>query len=218
MIGVVQGEGNEMATDQAHRTATNRELRVAFACWVIPLVVGLAAFGGWLAFGLERWSDLGMIAIAVGLALFVLGFVFLLISIRRDRLRGGAPSRRVRPLALICAGLLISNFPIALAMAAFVIHTETRYTVVVRNQSQQTFDEVQVVGGGIHSAQLTLLPGGTNRFEVWPKQDGALELELRSAAREESVVVEGYVTNLLGGDALVTIRADGSVGVEHPKD
>lgn len=196
----------------------NGAYRIALLCWALPLIAGIAVFTGWYFEGVERWMGVGAVILFAGTALFILGVIALILSIRKDVAARSTSPRRLRFTSLACAGLLLSNFPVALALTGVVIRSETRYTVVVQNESAQLLEDVQVFGGGIHSATVTLPPGGATKFEVWPSTDGELRLRARSKSSDYAVVVEGYVTNMLGGAAVVTIHADGSTTVEHPED
>jgi len=195
----------------------NRSYRVALLCWAIPLLAGIIVFIGWFFGGVEGWWQLGYFVIGAGSVLFVLGVIALALSIRKDRSTPNVSRRRLRTSSLLCAGLLLSNFPVALAMTGIVIRSEMRYTVVVQNDSALQLEDVQVFGGGIHSATVSVHPGGNARFDVWPSADGVLKLSARSASNDYEVVVEGYVTNMMGGDATVTFHADESFTVTHPE-
>lgn len=195
----------------------NRSYLFALLCWAIPLLAGIIVLIGWYFGGVQGWWQLGYFVIGVGSVLFVLGVIALALSIRKDRSTPNVSRRRLRTSSLLCAGLLLSNFPVALAMTGVVIRSEMRYTVVVQNDSALQLEDVQIFGGGIHSASLTVRPEGHARFDVWPSADGALKLRARSTSNDYEVVVDGYVTNMMGGDATVTFHPDESFTVTHPE-
>jgi hypothetical protein len=196
----------------------NRSYLIALLCWAFPMLAGVTAFLAWLNSGSMDWWTVGMLVIVTGSVLFVVGVSALIASILKDRRESSVMPRRRWWPNLLCAGLLFSNFPLALVIAGAVFEIETRYTVVVNNDSPLLWEDVHVFGGGIRSATVTLPPGGTTTFEVWPETDGELRLRARSGERGHSALVAGYVTNMLGGDAVVTILPDGTISVEHPEN
>jgi hypothetical protein len=195
----------------------SRSYRIALFCCLFPLVVGVSIFVLWL---ITHWPWLmiaGMVTICGGVGFFVVGMFALAWFCRHEFRTPQMPRRRFWVATIACAGLLLSNFPIALGIIVAVYALETRYTVVVYNTSQRPLENVSVVGGGCDCSLGTIPPGSNASGSVWPKHDGQLELHTVSGTTTHSEIIEGYVTNNMGGQAVVTFNPDGTISVDHPK-
>ncbi len=192
----------------------NRAYRVALICGALPLLVGVSIFLLWL---ITRWDWLmvaGVCTLYGGVAVFLLGVLALARFCWLASRPPDLPRQRLWRSTLAGAGLLLSNFPVAGGITATVIAIETRYTVVVHNDSQQPLDDVRVFGGGCDESLGSIQPGGTARRSFWIQHDGSLEFRALSGTTVHATTIDGYVTGNMGGHMIVTINnPDGTISV-----
>jgi hypothetical protein len=191
----------------------SRAFRVALICGALPLLVGVSIFLLWLVMRWDWLMTAGVFTLFVGVAIFLIGAIALgrfwwLAFLTPDLSR-----RRLWFSTLGCAGLLLSNFPVAGGIMAAAIAIETRYTVIVRNASQQPLDGVRVFGGGCEADFGTIPPGSVARRSFWIQQDGELEFRAVSGATKYAKTIDNYVTNSGGGHTRVTINSDGTISI-----
>ena len=193
----------------------NRAFRIALICGVLPLLVGVSLFLVWL---ITRWDWLmmaGIITLYAGVAVFFIGAIALVrfcwLAFRTPDL----PRRRLWLSTLGCAALLLLNFPVAGGITASAISIVTRYTVIVKNTSQQPFSNVLVFGGGCKADFGTIPPGGVVQRSFWIQHDGELALSAVSGSTTHSKIIDGYVTNSSGSRTTVTINSDGTILVSN---
>jgi hypothetical protein len=191
----------------------SRWYRVALACGLVPLLVGVAIFSLWL---ITRWQWLmlaGMVTIYGGVALFCIGFVALAVYCWSALRLPDVSGKRLLFSTLGCAATLLSNFAVAAGIIVAAITIETRYTVVVHNASGRPLEHVRVFGGGCDCYIGSIPPSGTTQRSFWVNCDGSLEFSASSGTTTHSQIIEGYVTNGMGGRVVVTIRADEKISV-----
>ena len=193
----------------------NRVYRVALICGAAPLLIGVSIFILWL---ITRWDWLmmaGIFTLYGGVAIFVVGVLalarFCWLAFRTPSF----PRRRLWLSASVCAGLLLLNFPVAGGIAAAAISIETCYTVVVHNDLQQPLESVRVFGGGSDEYLGSIPPGGTVRESFWIQHDGELEFRALNGTTSYTKMIDGYVTNGMGGHTIVTINPDGTISVRN---
>jgi amino acid transporter len=183
--------------------------RVALVCGALPLVAGTSIFALWLATRWEWLMAVGAFALFLGLALFAVG-ALALARYCWLALRMPEPPPRFWTATAVAAALLLSNFPVAGLILRKVFDLESRYTVVVRNESREPRESVHVMGRDrVYVDFGTVPPGGaaTRWFRI--RHEGPLELHDASG----TTTIDGYVTAGQGGRAIVTIRPDGEVSV-----
>ena len=193
----------------------DRTLRVAVLSGLLPLLIGVSLFLLWI---ITRWDWLmlaGAIALYGGLASFVIGAIAL-VRYCWAACRSADPSRRNWvPAAVACAALLLMNFPTAGGIIAAVIAIETRYSVVVHNASPHALSDVRVYGGGCEADLGTIPPGGFARRSFWIQRDGELEFRAASSSTTHHLLIDGYVTNGMGGRTEVVVEPNGSISVSN---
>jgi hypothetical protein len=183
----------------------NSSYRIALFCGLFPLVVGVSIFVLWLFTHWPWLMTAGMMTILAGIGFVVVGFLALdSFCWKYESPTSPSPPKRF-------------NFPIALAIVATVVALVTRYTVTVFNSSQQPLQNVSVVGGGCDQSLGTILPDGKASCSLWPQHDGELRLHTVCGNTTHSDIIEGYVTNNMGGRAVVTFHPDETISVDHPK-
>lgn len=160
----------------------------------------------------------GIITLVAGFISFCIGAValgrFCWLSIRNS------PSGRagIWLKALLSAGLLVINFPVAGVILNRVVVIKTRYTVQIRNDSSQPLHEVRVYGGGVEERFGTVGTAAAQRRDFWIQQDGELMLEMKLGPTLVQTNIDGYVTQNLGGDVRVTVNADSSISIKRRRD
>lgn len=125
------------------------------------------------------------------------------------------PRRRHLMPILACRALLLANFAVAGGIIATVIALETRYVVIIRNDSQQVLSGIRVRGGGCEADLGAIPPSGATRRSLWIQQDGSLEFLAASGTTALTHTIDGYVTNGMGGQTAVVINRDASISVRH---
>ena len=182
-------------------------------CGATPLLGGVLIFLLWLV---TRWDWLmmaGLFTVFGGVVIFLIGAIALTRFCWLAFHTPDLPRHRLWFSALCCAGLLLSNFPVAGAIIATVVMIKTRYTVTVHNASQQPLYDVRVSGGGCEANLGTIPPIAIVRRSFWIQHDGQLELHAVSGSTTHDKTIDGYVTNGMGGDATVTAKPDGTISV-----
>ena len=193
----------------------NGAYRVALFCAAFPLLVGISIFVLWLT---TRWDWLmvaGWFTICGGLVFFFVGLASLGCYCGLALRKADESRRHIWLSSIACAGLLLSNIPIAAGITTAAVAILTRYTVVIHNDARQAMDDVRVFGGGCEAAFGTIPPGATAQRSFWIRQDGTLEFEAASGATTYAKTIDGYVTNGMGRRTEVTINPDGTIAVSH---
>lgn len=193
----------------------DRTFRIALLCGLLPLLVGVSLFVLWL---ITRWDWLmvgGFLTLYGGLASFLIGAIALTRYCWAACRSANPPRRKWIPAALACAALLLSNFPTAGGIIAGVIAIKTCYSVIVHNASQHALRDVRVCGGGCDADLGTIPPGGLARRSFWIQRDGELEFLAVSGSTTRHMIIDGYVTNGMGGRAEVVVEQNGSISVSN---
>jgi hypothetical protein len=157
----------------------------------------------------------GAIVLYGGIVLVLLGVLALACFCRLAFRTPGLPRQRLWRATLAGAGLLLLNVPVAGGLTAAAIALETRYTVVVRNDSPRPLETARVFGGGVDESLGAIPPGGTVRRSFWIRHDGALEFRALGGTTRHAGTIDGYVTRNLGGVTTVTINPDGTMAVSN---
>ncbi len=193
----------------------NFSYRAALICGALPLLAGVSIFLLWLV---SRWEWLmvaGIFTLYGGVAVFCIGTFalarFCWLAFRTPEL----PRRRLWLSTLGCATLLLSNFAVAGGIIYSAIRIESRYTVVVRNNSQQPLSGVRVFGGGCEADFGTIPPGGSVRRSFWSQKDDQLEFRAVTGATTHAETIDGYITGGIGGHTTVILNPDATISVSQ---
>ncbi len=190
---------------------TTSWLRAAVVLGLIPLATGTSIFLLWL---LTRWDWLmvaGILTVCGGVACVTAGLVCLIAYAVLARRRNRAGNVKWRVVAV--AFLLLVNFPVAGAVTWGTVYIETLYTVEVRNGTSSPVDRLAVSGGGVEVIFEDIPPGASRRRRFHVLHDGSLTYRFRHHGEERHGVVEGYVTNSMGGHRVLLIEPGGEVTV-----
>ena len=193
----------------------NHAYRIALTCGVTPLLVGVTIFLLWL---ITRWDWLmiaGAATLYGGVAAFFVGAAAVARMCWLALRSPDVPRRRHLRLILACSALLLANFAVAGGIIATVIAIETRYVVIIQNDSQQVLSGIRVRGGGCEADLGAIPPSGAARRALWIQQDGSLELLAASGTTAFTHTIDSYVTNGMGGKTTVVINRDASISVRH---
>ena len=189
--------------------------RVALTYGLLPLIVGIAVFSVWL---LTRWDWLmfaGLYTIGIGLILFVGGLISLLIASRRAR-QQGIPYKQKNLLIL---GVLLINFPVALAMMFYAHHLMTIYDVLIINELGTPLNQIILTDpAGEHYAINDVAAHSQTHHEFHFGGEGSVSYEIKSAPIEQSGVLVGYITSGLGGQVTMRIDYEGKVTASESFD
>ena len=190
--------------------------RFALACGVVPLISGITVFLLWIG---SRWEVLklvGFFIILAGLLCVLCGAMALIASLRQS-LTLGYPIKKNLPKWVLITTIFLSNFLAAGGIVASVLNLETRYTVQIINQSKQKLSSITISGGGCLINVPDLPADTTTTQHLHFKQDGSLTINAQVDDSELEQVVEGYVTNGMGGSAKITIDENKQILIEHPE-
>ena len=171
---------------------------IAWACGLVPLVVGVSIFLAWLVTDADELILAGLITLVVGIVLFWVGMAALFSSER------SLFKLTRRPQAVV----LLLNYVVAAGIVAAVGYLGSRYTIVVDNRSAEPLVEVRL--SGCHEADLgSVPPGGTAKESFRVKREGALEFQATVGNTTLAETADGYV--VAGSESRVTVHPDHSV-------
>lgn len=192
---------------------THWAYRVSVLCGILPMLVGSLILAG---YAVTRWDWLalaGIFCIWGGLFSVFVGAIALVLAVLDTRRTGDARPRKVWGSAWLPVVLLLANFPLAVACTVAGLLLATEYRVQVQNHSRGPVEAAKIQGGGCDVLFGTVPEGASRTQSLWIDQDGTLQFSAIVGGRERSVVVDGYVTNNLGGDKVVEIQPDGRIRV-----
>ncbi|MEY4567474.1 MAG: hypothetical protein RLY14_2444 [Planctomycetota bacterium] len=190
--------------------------RLALVCGLVPLSSGIAVFLLWLG---SRWEILklaGVFVILAGIVCIFVGATAMVFSLKKSRVQGN-PIRKHLPKWILLIAVFLSNFLAAGGIIATVLNIESRYTIRIVNQSNQELSAITISGGGCLIEVPNLPAGVTTTQHLYFKQDGSLTIKANADDRKLDVVIEGYITNGMGGFAKVTVNENKQILIEHPE-
>jgi hypothetical protein len=177
-----------------------------------PLAAGISVFLLWAC---TRWQWLilvGLCVLCAGLVSVIAGLIGVGIAITK-MVRTGFRSRRLMANAAIVAMILTVNFPVAGGIVWSVINLLTQYRVVVRNQASEPIERAALNVGGISVPIGEIKPGASVTRKFYITGDGTLIFSGELNRKQLNTVVEGYVTNSVGGDKEIRVFMDGAIDV-----
>ena len=194
--------------------------RLALFCGAFPLVAGVSVFLLWMVTEWDWLPAAGLWVLLAGGVFFITGMATLAWFCWSARHDPRLSKREIWISGLLCGGLLVSNFPVAVGVVGAAIKWEERFHVVVSNDSEQSFDQVRLKGGACDIWIGHLAPHQTVRRSFWIKAKGGLDFQAVSDedGRKVAQLVEGYVMPGVNEQATVTIHSNGTVGVEIGDD
>jgi hypothetical protein len=196
--------------------AEEKIYRVAIACGLVPLLIGLIIFGAWLPTRAVFLQMLGLIALCLGVILFFVGAFALLRYRHLAKLNPHNTPQQVLRASLRCWFVLLINFPISWAIINGVSAIESCYTVTAENKSNLAFEDIQIRGGGNNEALGNIGPGEQATYRLFFDSEGAVEISAKHRGERLKATLDGYVSPGLGGRADVVFQADATINVSHP--
>ena len=106
---------------------------------------------------------------------------------------------------ILAAAVILSNIPIAAILIYGFVAIESCYTVNIINISESNIKNIKIFGGGCQKEVETIPPGGNARLHFWFKRDGDLKLSILGRNSGSETIIDGYVTNSMGGYKNVNI-------------
>ena len=159
----------------------------------------------------------GYFTLYAGVIMFFIGIIALVyycwLALRNHDL----PRRRVWISMIGGIGLLLSNFPVAGGITVAAIAIESRYTVIIHNDSQQPLNGVRVYGGGRTSFD-SIPPGCVVQRSFWIQHRGELQFLAISGTTTLEKTIDGYVTDGMRGCSTVTVNPDNTISVSNRID
>lgn len=189
-----------------------RTYQLSLVCGALPLIVGLVIFFLWLATGWSWLEEVGFYTLLGGLVFFAAGVIALIVWF----LRAGRSKFPRREKAIVSAGVLLANFPVAAAIVWSVLVIQSTYHLTIKNNSAVALRGVHFLGNGYDLDLGEILPSEKLKLKLRPQVLGESSLILRGRCGNDSFtnVVEGYYEPGGGGNAVVTVSADRKISVE----
>ena len=184
----------------------------SIVCGVAPLLTGIAVFRVWER---TRWAPLLMAGVAI-IALGVVASVAGTVYFARDQRSHGSWSPASRARAALAGALLVACYPAAFWLTREAMELQTSYTVEIRNEAPETLTSCRLQTTRIDAEVGPIAPGESASRRLKIQADGELRCLVRtSAGTRHRILVEGYVTPSLGGDARLTFGEQGNPILER---
>jgi hypothetical protein len=194
-----------MLASTAAAPPMTRMQALALRLVTMPMVTGVAMLLLWLQFEGQPLLVMGYGALVVGVLCALLA-PFLL-------LRSWSQAPNVRNTVMIST-LAIVNVPVAFYCVATGVSRATRVVLTLHNDADTAWQAVQIVGGGLLTEPVAIAPHQASVQEVWPTQEGRLELHFLHDSEPRRVILAGYVTRSLGGSYTAHRDANGVVTID----
>jgi hypothetical protein len=189
----------------------NKWYRIGLVSALLPLVMGTGIFVAWV-FTRQDWlMSAGIYTIAGGLILFVVGVVAIFFIARLAK-KQGLPCKK-KLIILTC--LLVMNFPVAMGMTFSALDILAEYKVVIVNNSTESVQIVFSDPMGNNHAVPDVSPHSKTQMIFHFEGEGAVMYQMTSKTLDRSGTLFGYITNGVGGKAVLEIQEDGLIKV-HP--
>lgn len=156
----------------------------------MPMITGVVMLLLWLQLQGQPLLVMGYGALVVGV-LCALFAPFLL-------LRSWSQAPNVRNTVMIST-LAVVNVPVAFYCVATGVARATRVVITLHNDADTDWHGVQIVGGGLLTEPVRIAPHRASVQEVWPTQEGRLELHFLQDSEPQRIILAGYITRSLGG-------------------
>lgn len=188
---------------------TQRALRIAYACAIVPMVTGISIYLLWLITDWDALEMVGLYTIVFGFAFFVMGMVALLAALYVARKIPGLDRKAFNNRAWMAAGLLFVNFPICISITAAASYSMSAYRLTLDNQSGEDLHNLKITGGGTEESIPSLPSGKSVKRTLHFQQEGALTLQL--GPKVAPILIDGYVDPVSFGRNEVVIHPGGKV-------
>lgn len=179
-----------------------------------PLLTGTIIYGAWRT---TRWDWLivaGLLTIVAGIAAFFAGMFSLAAHLRDEWKFGRTPAGRLGLQGMLIGSLLLLNFPAAAFFTISAVEVMERYTVSVHNECDIPIESLVVSAPGVDVELGPIAPGQRVQHHFHVQSDGALTFNARQQGIQFGGVVEGYVTNGVGGIKSIRVIKNGQFEIQ----
>jgi hypothetical protein len=184
--------------------------RVAVFCWVVPLVIGVAALA---LYALTFWDWLPVLGFAVfmgGGVLCVVGLICVAVFYVMLRPADPALRRAWSPRAARTATLLVANVPVAVVCAAAGIDLLSQWRVTLVNATGAPITDITLTSPGEVATVGRLEPGEDRDVFLSIGGDGEITFAATQDGQPVGGVVVGYVSDGMGGKSTLTFNPAGA--------
>jgi len=188
-----------------------KAFRFAVCCWAVPLVAGLSTFLLWIVTNWDALEMVGLYVILAGTAMFVAGYIVLMLRLVETARTANIPHRRIWLSTAIVSILMFSNFPVAWRILHAVEGMEDRYKVTVKNETTQQLEQVRLFGVGNDEDLGTIQTDDSAKRFVNPHTFGALQFSAQSGATKYSTTVTNNPQPGQQDGVTITVQANGTV-------
>lgn len=196
--------------------------RISFRISVIlagmPLVAGIMIFVAWLITRQPWLMTAGAVTVYAGIGLVASSAValtwFFIVASRE----AAQPGRSVLWAVACGAGLIVIDFMTAIGMISAAVALETKYVIVVHNESSRPVYDAKVAGGCVDVGFGTIPPGASVKRTFWVKCDGSLGFSGKIGGANVVKIVSGYVTCGQRGREVITITPGEQIVISHGTD
>jgi len=196
-------------------------LKIAWIAGAAPLVVGTTIFITWLLTRADVLMLAGGITIQAGLCSVALALVCQAIYLWRNWHSMEITRLRLAWQTAALVALVIMNFVFAAGFVCGAMMIEARYNLSITNEGSESLSHVRVGVGECGVVFEDIPAGETRKKGFWIDRDGELVLTATRNGQPIEAVVDGDVSNGLGGsgrDIKVTIDPSGEVAVEDQRE
>lgn len=168
---------------------------------------GVAVFVAWRLTGEPALIETGIHTILIGAILGAVGMVLLRFFQTTVATDSAVSTRQASLRIKLGVGLLLSNFPLAAALATIAFGLLTSPRIEIRNESSSPLTDLAL----IHHERRILLddipPGGTGNGRIRHPSDGSVSLRGKVGSEGFEAIVIGYTTNNDGSRWRVTVHS-----------
>jgi hypothetical protein len=193
----------------------HRSYRIALLCGILPLVAGVGIYLVWLVAKWESLMVAGLFTIIAGMVCTIVAAISLGLFWRNVRRNNTMPQRRAVYLIAFCAAILAMDYLAAGIIACTAHERYSAYNITVCNESLQPIENIHLSGGGIDYYCDRIAAGKAADCILWFKQDGSLQFSAVCGSTTYAETVDNYVTGGMGGMAIITIRPDYTISIDH---
>lgn len=186
----------------------------SIVCAVTPLIIGGAIYGLWVATDISWLMLAGVFNIYAGLALFIGGMICLSVYFYRER---KLSKDGVLKKSAISLGLLLANFPAAIAALYGASYHLSESTLMVQNSTEYRITDIVLSERAVTYQFPVVEPNSSVTENFHFKYEGAVGYKFSVNGTEHEGLAFGYVTSHAGGKAKMVVSDDGKVVVERMK-
>ena len=190
----------------------SRWYKLSLVSGLVPLCTGILIFLCWLVTRDNRLEMMGAYTISVGLGLFIVGIFCLTIYVIQSRNNGAVGYWKRSILSLV---ILVSNFPVAVAIFGAVIYVISISTVTIENRTKTKIKEL-VLSERNHVYNIGIvLPNEKLEKNYRFQSEGAVHYSFIRDQNKYEGIMFGYVTGGIGSEAIMLVTESGEVNIDQ---